>query len=150
MAGLEVAVLQTEGVQLLKAGIDLLMHRGILGGDLGQFINQTGTALVVVALRVLETLAVLGRGLGSLGGTSVGVNRAGALHVRGRGGTRDPSSLAVGRGGILLLGRDARRSLRGAGLRARLGSGPLARNVVVNTFHVVMQVPSTGESKSRH
>lgn len=96
MAGLEVAVLQTEGVQLLKAGIDPLMHGGILGGDLGQFINQTGTALVVVALRILETLAVLSRGLGSLGGTSLGMNRAGALHGRGRGGTRDPSSLAVG------------------------------------------------------
>lgn len=74
MAGLEVAVLQAESIQLLKAGIDLLMHRSVLGGDLGELINQTGAALIVVTLGVLETLAVLGTGLGSLDGTSLGVN----------------------------------------------------------------------------
>jgi hypothetical protein len=98
MAGLEVAVLQAKGVQFLQAGVDLLMHGGILGGNLGEFIDQTSANLVVVTLGVLETLAILGRGLGSLGGTSLGVDRASALHSRGRGGTRDPSSLAVRRG----------------------------------------------------
>jgi hypothetical protein len=39
MAGLEVAVLQAEGIQFLQAGVDLLMHGGILGGNLGEFID---------------------------------------------------------------------------------------------------------------
>lgn len=154
MAGLEVAVLQAEGVQFLQTGIDLLMHGSILGSDIGEFIDQTSAHLVVVTLGVLETLAVLGRGLGSLGGASLGVDRASALHSRGRGGARDPSSLAVrrGRGGgrLLLLGWSARRGLRRTGLGAGLGSGTFAGDVVVDTLHVVVQVPSTGESKSRN
>lgn len=148
IASLEVAVLQTQGVQFLQTGVDLLVHGGILGGNLGEFINQTGAALIVVPLGVLETLAVLGSSLGSLAGTGLGVNRAGTLHSRGRGGARNPSSLAAGSRRILLLGWSTGRGLGGAGLGSGLGSGTLAGNVVVDTLHVVVQVPSTGESKS--
>lgn len=142
------AVLQTQSVQFLQTGVDLLMHGGVLGGNLGEFINQTGAALVVVPLGVLETLAILGSSLGSLVGTGLRVNRAGTLHSRGRGGARNPSSLAARGGGILLLGRSARGGLGGAGLGSGLRSGTLAGNVVVDTLHMVVQVPSTRESKS--
>lgn len=148
IAGLKVAVLQTQGVQFLKTGVDLLMHGGILGGNLGEFVDQTGAALVVVALGVLETLAVLGNSLVSLVGTGLGVNRAGTLHSWGRGGARNPSSLTVGSRRILLLGWSTGRGLGRAGLGSRLGSGTVAGNVVVDALHVVVQVPSTGESKS--
>jgi hypothetical protein len=90
----------------------------------------------------------LGSSLGSLVGTGLGVNRAGTLHSRGRGGARNPSSLAVGGGRILLLGCSAGGGLRRAGLGSGLRCGTLARNVVVDTLHVVVQVPSTRESKS--
>lgn len=96
VAGLEVAVLQAQGVQFLHTGIDLLVHGGILRGNPGEFINQTSPALVIVPLGVLETLAILSRALGSLAGTSLGVHRSCTLHSRGRGGTRNPSPLAVG------------------------------------------------------
>lgn len=102
LAGLNVAVAQAEGVQFLKAGIDLLVHRGILGGDVLQLSEETSTALVVVVLGSAQTLSMLGGVVGGLGGTVLGVDGAGALHSRSRSGTSD-SSLADGRG-VLLLG----------------------------------------------
>lgn len=53
LAGLNVAVVQTQREQFLKAGIDLLVHRGILWCDLAEILQQTRAALVVVALGVL-------------------------------------------------------------------------------------------------
>lgn len=102
LAGLNVAVAQAKGVQFLKAGIDLLVHRSILGGNVLQLSEKTSTALVVVVLGSTQALSMLGGVVGSLGRTVLGVDGAGTLHGRSRGGTSD-SSLADGRG-VLLLG----------------------------------------------
>lgn len=142
LAGLDMTVVQAEGEEFLKAGIDLLVHRGVLRGNLAELLEQPRATLVVVPLGVLQALAMLRAGLGGLDGTGLGMDRAGALHGRGRGGARDSSLLAVDR--LLLLGRG------GAGWR-RLGRAVALRGrVVVHPPHVVEQVPSTRESISGH
>lgn len=145
LAGLDLTEVQAEGEQLLEAGVDLLMHGDILGVDLGKFLDQTGAAGVVVVLGCAQALSMLGGSLGSLDGTGVGVDGAGALHGWGRGRTCDASSLAAGsRGrGILLLGWNG--NWRSLGRAVALGG-----DVIVDTTHVVVQVPSTWESISRN
>lgn len=101
LAGLNVAVVQAQGEKLLKASIDLLMHGSVLWGDFAQFLKQTLTALVVVAFCVLQALAMLRGCLGCLDGSSLGMDRAGALHRR-RWGDAWNSPLAGG--GFLLSG----------------------------------------------
>ena len=87
---------------------------------------------------------MLDRGLGCLGGSILGVDGAGALHGWGWAGSSDASSLAAcGGGEILLLGRGGRG---GGGLG---GAVALRGDVVVDSAHVVVQVPSTRESISR-
>lgn len=102
LAGLDVTVVQAQGEKLLQARIDLLVHGSVLWGDLAQVLQQTLTTLVVVALCVLQALAMLRGRLGSLAGSSLGMDRAGALHGRCWGDTWDPPLAA---GGFLLLGR---------------------------------------------
>lgn len=58
-AGFQLPVVQTQGDQFLKAGIDLLMHGRVLRGDIAQFFQQTGPAVIVVPLRILQPLAVM-------------------------------------------------------------------------------------------
>lgn len=53
LAGIDATVVDPQGIKLLKAGIDLLMHRGILRGDLAEILEQALTALVVVPFSVL-------------------------------------------------------------------------------------------------
>lgn len=138
LAGFNVAVVQAQSEQFLETGIHLLMHGDILRGDITQFLKQTRTTLVVVVLCILKTLPKGSGSLGSLDRTSLGVNGAGTLHSRGRSGTGD-SPLATG--GFLLLDlASTGRGLRGA---VALGSG-----VVVDTTHVVVEVPSPWESIS--
>lgn len=143
LAGLDLTEIQAESEQLLEAGVDLLVHGNILGVDLGEFIDQTRAASVVVVLGCAQALSMLGGILGSLNRTGVGVDGAGALHGWGRGGTRDTSPLAAGsRGrGILLLGWNGDRGSLGRAVA-------LGGDVVVDTTHVVVQVPSTWESIS--
>lgn len=140
LAGIDVAVVQTKGEQLLKAGIDLLVHRGVLGCDLAEILQQTRATLVVVALGVLQTLAMLCSG--GFEGTGLGMNGASALHGRGRSGIRDASS-SLAAGSVLLLGWWS-----DAGRRSLGGAVALRGSVVVDSPHVVVQVPSTRESKS--
>lgn len=95
-------------------------------------------ALVEVPFGILQALSVLDSGLVGLG-RSVGVDGAGTLHGRCRGRAGDSTSLAAG--SFLLLGRDDGRG----GL---WGAKALRGLVVVHAAHVVVQVPSTGESIS--
>lgn len=53
------AVVQSQGNKLLKASIHLLMHSGILRHDLANLLEQPRTAVVVVALRILQALSVV-------------------------------------------------------------------------------------------
>lgn len=107
LAGFDVAVVQAQGEQFLKASIDLLVHGGVLRRDFAELIDESLTALVIVALRVLQPLTVLCAALGSLGRTGLGVYGAGALHGRRRRGTGDLPLAAS----LLLLhwGSDGRR-----------------------------------------
>lgn len=100
LAGFDVAVIQAQGEQLLKAGIDLLVHGGVLRRDIAELIDESLTALVVVALCVLQPLIMLCAALKSFGRTGLGVHGAGALHSwRWCGASNLP--LAAG---LLLLG----------------------------------------------
>lgn len=138
LAGLNLAVVQTQGEQLLETGVDLVVHGSIPRRDVTQLLQQTRAALDEVLLGILEALSKAGGSLGGLDGASLGVDGAGALHGGSRGGTGD-SSLAAS--GLLLLDlTSARRGLRRA---VALGGG-----IVVHTTHVVVKVPSPWESIS--
>lgn len=139
LAGIDAAVVDSKGVQLLKAGIDLLVHRGILRGDLPELLQQTFAALIVVPLSILQALSELGIGLVDLGRSVLGVDRAGALHGGRRGRAGNSTSLAAG--SLLLLGW-------GAGWRGLWGAESLGGLVIMHTSHVVIKVPSTGKSIS--
>lgn len=58
-AGFQLPVVQAQCDEFLKAGIDLLMHGRILRGDIAQLLQQAGSAVVVVPLRILQPLAVM-------------------------------------------------------------------------------------------
>lgn len=141
LTGFNVAVIQAKGNQFLEAGIDLLMHGCVLGSDIGQFLKQTGATIIVIALCVLQPLAILR--CASLGRAGLRVHGAGALHALARGGACDfPFAVA---GGLLFLVLGLLRT----GWRGRLrGTVPLGRGVVVHPPHVVVQVPSSWESES--
>lgn len=134
------AVVQTEGKQFLKAGIDLLVQGGVLRCDLPEFLEESRPTLVIVPLGGLQALAVLCVRLGSLGETGLGMHGAGAFHRRCRGGARH-SPLAAG--GFFLLGWGCCPGGRGLGRAVSLRG-----RVVVYPPHVVVQVPSTWESVS--
>lgn len=140
LASLDVAVVQAQSKQFLETGVDSLVHGGILGSDVGQLFQQADTALVVVPLGSLETLTEVRRGLGGLDRTSLGVDGASALHSRGRSGTSDSPLTASG---FLLL--DLASAGRSLGRAVALGGG-----IVVDTAHVVVEVPSPGESIAWH
>jgi hypothetical protein len=137
VAGLDVAVVQTQGEELLEAGIDRLMHGSILRGDVTELLKQTRAAPVVVLLGVLETLfkASGGSHIG-LDGACLGLDGAGTLHGGGRGDTGD--SPLAGSGFLLLNLTGTGRGLRRA---VALGGG-----IVVHAAHVVVEVPSPWES----
>lgn len=140
LAGFNVAVVKSKCNELLKAGIDLLMHGRILGRDVGEFLEQPGPAVVVVSLRILESLVVMSRSLlGSLERVGLGLGGTSALHGGGSSDTSN-SALASAR---LLLGR----SSSGGSIR---GAVPVRRGKVVHTSHVVEQIPSAGESVTRN
>lgn len=141
LAGFDVTVVQSQGDQLLKASIDLLMHGRILGSDVAEFLKQPRTAVVVVPLGILEPLVVVVGGLlGSLQGIRLRVGGSRSLHCLRTGGTVDPP---LASSCLLLLGSlNTRR-----GVLRRTGS--LRRRIVVNTTHMVEEVPSTRESISR-
>ena len=137
LAGLNLAVIQTQGVQFLETGIDLLVHDGILGGDGTQLLEHTRAALEEVLLGVLEVLAKTSGSLASFG-AGLGVDGTSTLHGGRRGGTGD-SSLAAS--GLLLL--DLTSTGRGLGRAVALGG-----SIIVHATHVVVQVPSPWESIS--
>lgn len=141
LAGFNVAVVESKGNELLKAGIDLLMHGRILGRDVGELLKQPGPAVVVVSLRILESLVVVSRSLlGSLERVGLGLGGTSALHG---GGASDPSNSTLASARLLLLGRSSGRgSIRGA--------VPVRRGKVVHTSHVVEQIPPAGESVAGH
>jgi hypothetical protein len=133
-------VVQSESDQLLKAGIGLLVHRGILGSDVAQLLEETGAAVVIVPFRVLEPLIVVGWGLlDRLEGVALGLAGASALHGLS---ARDASHPTLASGGLLLL-----RSLADSGGSVRRAR-TVRRSIVVDTPHVVKKVPSAGESIS--
>lgn len=134
------AVVQSQGNKLLKASIHLLMHSGILRHDLANLLEQPRTAVVVVALRILQALSVVRGGLvGSLDGTGLR-GRPGALHgCCARGAEHALLTAQV----LLPLGCVA----RGRGGRGGLGrAGVLGGSVVVDSAHVVVEVPAAGEA----
>lgn len=141
LAGFDVTVVQSQSDQFLKAGIDLVVHGGILRGDIAEFLEQARAAVVVVALGILEPLAVVACSLlESLRGTGLRVRGSGPLHCLR---TRCTRHSALASASLLLF--------RGGNARGRVfwRARSLGRGVVVNTTHVVEEVPSTGESISR-
>lgn len=142
-AGFKLTVVQSQGDKLLKTGVDLLVHGRVLGSDGGQLLKQAGSATVVVALRILESLSMLG----SVGFHRVALGRSGfgAFHGRCtayRLGDRLPLTHA---GAVLFLGSSWATGSCGL-WRAWL----ILSSVVMNPLHVVKKVPPTGKTKSRN
>lgn len=137
-AGLNMAVVQTQGEQFLETGVDLLVHGGILRGNVAKLLQQTRAALEEVLLGILEALSKASGSLGGLNGAGLGVDGASALHGGSWSGTGD-SSLAAS--GFLLL--DLTSAGRGLGRAVAFGSG-----IVMHATHVVVKVPSPWESIS--
>lgn len=140
LAGFDVTVVQSQGDQLLKAGIDLVVHGGVLWDDAAELLQQAAAAVIVVAFRVLQSLSVVGRGLlDRLQRVGLGLSGAGALHgLRAR---RNPGNPALASVVLLLLGL----ATGGGSIR---GAQSVRRGVVVNPSHVVKKIPPTRESKS--
>lgn len=140
--GFELTVADSQGDELLKAGIDLLVHGRVLGSDVSQLLKQARAAVVVVALRILEPLPMLGSV--GLNAGSLGRSGLGALHSRGTAyGLGDPP---LAHAGTVLFLACGDRATGSCGFR---GAGLIRGSVVVDTLHVVKKVPATGESKSR-
>lgn len=144
----DIPIIQSQGDELLKTGINLVMHGSVPGRDVGKLLEQPRAAVEVVPFGILESLAMVRSSLlGSLQGVGLGLSGSSPLHCLSPGGTED--SLLATDGGILFLG-----GLVGAGGgsdgRGLWGAGTLRGGVVVDSPHVVVEVPPTGESVSRN
>jgi len=140
LTGLNMPVVQSQGNKLLKAGINLLMHSGILRHDLANLLEQPRAAVVIVALCVLQALSVVRGGLvGSLNGAGLR-GRPGTLHG---GCSRGTEHALLAAQVLLFLGCMAGGGGCGRGLG---GAGVLGGSVVVDSAHVVIEVPAAGEA----
>ena len=126
LAGLNLTYVQAQSVEFLEARVQLLVGDVVLRGDATDLLHQAGAALEVLTLCTLTALA--NGGLDGLDRASLGVDGAGSLHGRGRGGTGDSSLTA---GWLLLLDLAG----TGGGLR---GTVTLRGGEVVDTTHVVV------------
>lgn len=146
LASIDMPIVQPQGDQLLQAGVDLLMHRRVLRRDLGQLLKQPRPAVKVVALCVLQTLAVVCRCLlCRLERVALRLCRPCALHRLVTRGAQH--SLLAGCSCVLLLRCRRCRGIYGGRLwRAR----SLRGCIVVNSTHVVEEIPATWESVSRY
>jgi hypothetical protein len=139
-AGFKLAIIQSQSNELLKAGIDLLMHRGILRSNRADRLEKSRTAVVVIPFRSLESLSVVCRSVRRLrriplrGGGTASLNRLTT-------DSSSPGNFSLAHG-ILLLGALA---ASGGCLR---GTGLFRRSEVVNPLHMIEKVPSAGKSIS--
>lgn len=139
LAGLSLTVGDPEGNELLEAGINLVVHGRILGADVAELLKETSVAVIVVPFSGLDVLTVVGSGLlEGLQWVCLGLGGAGSLHGLS---TADTSDSALASSGFLFFG------LVGGGGSIR-GAGALRGSVVVDSPHVVKEIPAAGEAVS--
>lgn len=63
LTSINMSITQPQGDQLLQTSINLLMHRRVMRRDLRQLLQQPRATIIVITLRVLESLAVMRRRL---------------------------------------------------------------------------------------
>lgn len=139
LAGLSLTVGDPEGNELLEAGVNLVVHGRILGTDVAKLLKEATVAVIVVPFSGLDVLAVVGSGLlEGLQWVCLGLGGASSLHGLS---SADTSDSALASSGFLLFG------LIGGGRSIR-GAGALRGSVVVDSPHVVKEIPTAGETVS--
>lgn len=149
LTSVDLPITQPQSDELLKAGINLLMHGGIPGRDIPELLEQPRAAVEVVPFGILQSLAMVGSSLlGSFQGVGLGLSGSSPLHCLSSGGAQN--ALLATDGGILFLRGLVIGGAGGSHGRGLWGTGTLRRGVVVHSPHVVVEIPPTGKSVSRN
>lgn len=139
LTGLSLTVGDPERNELLEAGINLVVHGRILGANVAELLKEASVAVIIVPFSGLNVLTVVGSGLlEGLQWVCLGLGGASSLHGLS---TADTSDSALASSGFLLFGL-----IRGG--RSIRGAGALRGSVVVDSPHVVKEIPAAGETVS--